>query len=108
MLVIQVSGHLVKADVEQFAPTVERLMQQHGTLRMLLEMDDFHGWEVRSAWEDFKFNVRHFAEIERLAMVGDKEWQHVMAWFCKPFTKAKVRYFDRTDLAAARTWLEEA
>jgi hypothetical protein len=52
--------------------------------------------------------VEHFDDIERLAMVGEKEWQQVMAWFCKPFTKAKVRDFDRADLSAAETWLDEA
>jgi hypothetical protein len=42
-------------------------------------------------WEDIKFSVKHFADIERLAMVGDKKWQRGMAAFCKPFTKATIR-----------------
>jgi hypothetical protein len=35
-------------------------------------------------------------------------WQQGMATFCKPFTKATVRYFDHADGAAARKWLAEA
>jgi hypothetical protein len=31
-----------------------------------------------------------------------------MAIFCKPFTKATIRYFDHADTAGARKWLEEA
>jgi hypothetical protein len=31
-----------------------------------------------------------------------------MALFCKPFTTAKIKYFDHTDAAAARSWIEEA
>jgi hypothetical protein len=31
-----------------------------------------------------------------------------MAVFCKPFTKATVRYFDHADAAEARKWLMEA
>jgi hypothetical protein len=31
-----------------------------------------------------------------------------MATFCKPFTKATVRYFDHADAAGARKWLVEA
>ena len=27
-------------------------------------------------------------------MVGETKWQHGMATFCKPFTRAKVQYFD--------------
>lgn len=108
LLIIHVSGKLVKADYEKFVPEVERLVRLHGKLRMMFEMTDFHGWEASAAWEDFKFGVEHFADIERLAMLGDKEWQHGMAIFCRPFTKAQVHYFDHTKAAEARKWLEQA
>jgi len=108
LLAVHVSGKLVKADYAQFVPEVERLIRQHGKLRMLFDMTGFHGWDASAAWEDFKFGVEHYADIERLAMVGEKQWQHGMATFCKPFTKAKVRYFDHADAAEARKWLDEA
>lgn len=107
VVVVHVSGKLVKADYEHFVPEIERLVRQHGKLRLLFDMTDFHGWEVSAAWEDFKFGVEHFSDIERLAMVGEKRWQHGMATFCKPFTKAAVRYFDHADAAEARKWLGE-
>jgi hypothetical protein len=107
VLTVHVSGKLVKADYEQFVPEFDRLFRQHGKLRVLFDMTGFHGWEVGAAWEDFKFGVEHFADIERLAMVGEKKWQHGMATFCKPFTKAKVRYFEQADAAEARKWLDE-
>jgi hypothetical protein len=108
VLVVDVSGKLVKADYEHFVPEFERLVRQHGKLSVLFDMTDFHGWEAAAMWEDTKFAIKHFADIERLAMVGEKKWQHGMATFCKPFTKATVRYFDHTDGAAARKWLAEA
>jgi hypothetical protein len=30
-----------------------------------------------------------------------------MAVFCKPFTTAKIKYFDVSELDAARAWLKE-
>jgi len=30
-----------------------------------------------------------------------------MASFCKPFTRAKVRYFDKAEVDTAWKWLEE-
>jgi hypothetical protein len=56
------------------------------------------GWKI-------KFDVKHLAGNARFAMVGDRQWQHVMAIFCQPFTKAKVQYFDHTDVVGARKWL---
>jgi hypothetical protein len=68
---------------------------------VLFDIIDFHGGEVSAAWEDTRFAIRHFADIDRLVIVGDKEWQHGMAIFCKPFTKAQVRYFDLAKEAEA-------
>ena len=49
--------------------------------------------------------LKHFADIERLAVVGDKRWEHDMMTFYKPFTKATIRYFDQANAAEARKWL---
>jgi hypothetical protein len=107
-LAVHVSGKLSREDYARYVPEFERLVQQHGKLRVFFDMTDFHGWDAGALWEDIKFDLKHSADIERLAMVGDKKWQHGMAAFCQPFTKATVRYFDRAESAAARTWLDEA
>jgi hypothetical protein len=108
VIAVHVSGKLEKADYERFVPEFSRLVREHGKLRVLFDMSGLHGWEVSAALEDFKFGVEHFSDIERLAMVGEKKWQQGMATFCKPFTKAAVRYFDHADAAEARTWLGDA
>jgi hypothetical protein len=70
-------------------------------------MTGFHGWEAGALWEDTKSAIKYFSDIEKLAMVGEKKWQQGMAMFCKPFTKATIRYFDHADIAEARMWLAE-
>jgi hypothetical protein len=95
------------ADYEHFASKFERLIRQHGNPRVLFDMTGFHGWEGGVLWEDIKFEIKRFADIERLAMVGEKKWQHGMAAFCKPFTTATIRYFDHTDADGAWTSLAE-
>jgi hypothetical protein len=105
VLEVQLTGKLDKDDYQQFVPVVERLVREHGKIRMLVEMHDFHGWTAGALWQDLKFDAKHFKDIERLAMVGEAKWQHGMATFCKPFTAATVRYFDRAAIAEARAWL---
>ena len=107
-LVVHVLGTLVKADYGPFVSEFERLLRLHGKLRVLFDMTGFHGWDAGAAWEDLKFDIKHFGDIERLAMVGDKKWQHGMAAFFQPFTKATTRYFDEDDAVAARRWLGES
>jgi hypothetical protein len=89
-------------------PVFERLADLHGKLRVIFDMAGFRGWEGSAAWADVKFTTKHFADLERLAMIGEKKWQQGMAIFCQPFTNAKVRYFDQAKATAARKWLGEA
>lgn len=107
ILVIALSGKLAKEDYAHFAPEVERLVREHGRLRLLVKMHDFHGWTAGALWEDIKFDWKHFRDIERLALVGERAWERGMATFCKPFTTAKVRYFDIGEAAAADAWIHE-
>jgi hypothetical protein len=108
VLAIQATGKLTKADYEQFLPEVNRLIDRHGTISILFEMHDFHGWDWSAAWEDVKFAAHHFYNIERLAVIGEKRWQKGMAVFCKPFTRAEIRYYEHAQAAEARAWLQAA
>ena len=108
MLHVRVTGKLTKEAYEAFAPVVDQQIQEHGKLRILFEIHDFHGWTAGALWEDMKFDFKHWKDIERLAIVGESKWEAGMAVFCKPFTAAKIQYFDHGKLGEARSWLWEA
>ena len=46
LLAVHVSGKLEAADYEHFVPEFERLVGEHGKLRVLFSMAGFHGWEA--------------------------------------------------------------
>jgi hypothetical protein len=107
ILVVQASGTLSKDDYIHFVPETERLIKLFGKIRILFELHDFHGWELSGMWEDLKFDLKHFKDIDRLAIVGEKAWEHGMSFFCRPFTTADIQYFDRTYGEAASHWIHE-
>ena len=107
LLEVKVSGILTKADYEKFNPEFERLVQKHARISILFEMKDFHGWDMESLWADIKFDFKHYSDIKRIAMVGDKTWEKWMAKVCTPFTGATVKYYDLKDVAQARLWVME-
>jgi len=104
---IALSGKLTHDDYQLFVPSFEKAIEEHGKLRILMVMQDFHGWTAGAMWDDLKFDMKHFSDIERLAMVGEKAWEKGMATFCKPFTTAKIRYFDQSELGEAESWIRE-
>jgi hypothetical protein len=103
----RLSGRLHDDDYKSFVPMVETFVASHGRSRLYVQFEDFHGWDLHAAWDDFKFAIKHYADFDRIAMVGDRRWEKWMAQVCKPFTKAKVRYFDAAESENAWTWLLE-
>lgn len=105
ILIVRATGLLTKQDYQCFKPKVDELTARHGKIRILFEMHDVQGWKTRALWEDIKLACGHFTRIERIAMVGDRFWEHSVAVCCRPFTMAKVRYFDLSEQDEAREWI---
>ncbi len=103
----ELTGKLHDRDYKQFVPTMEAILTAMGRVRLFIRLKDFHGWDLHAAWDDFKFSMKHYSDFERIAMVGDRQWEKWMASFCKPFTKATVKYFDKSEVDAAWKWLKE-
>jgi len=107
VLILNLSGKLTQEDYAYFTPEVERAVKVHGKVRILVRMHDFHGWSMGALWEDAKFGLHHFSDIEGLALVGETRREAGMAVFCKPFTNATVRYFDESKADEAMAWIHE-
>jgi len=104
----KMSGKLHDEDYQKFVPIIDAAVAKHGKVRLLAQFHDFHGWDLHALWDDIKFATTHCTKIDRIALVGEKTWEKWMAKVCKPFTMAKVRYFDASDAEAAWAWLGEA
>jgi hypothetical protein len=104
----KLSGTLHDEDYKKFVPLVDAEIAKDGKVRVLAQFHDFHGWDAKALWDDIKFSTSHCTKIERIALVGEKTWEKWMAKVCKPFTMAKIRYFDASEIAAAKAWLAEA
>jgi len=94
ILAFKLSGKLHDEDYQIFVPAVEAAAAAQGKLRLLAQFEDFHGWDLHAAWDDLKFGIKHYSDFDRIALVGDEQWEEWMARLCKPFTRAAVKYFD--------------
>lgn len=107
ILGFKLSGKLHDEDYAQFVPAVDAAVARAGKVRLLAQFHDFHGWDLHALWDDIKFSTTHCTKIERIALVGEKTWEAWMAKVCKPFTMAKVQYFDASQIDDAWQWLHE-
>ena len=108
VLGFKMSGKLHDQDYKTFVPIVDAAIAKHQKVRLMAQFHDFQGWDMHALWDDIKFATTHCTRLERVALVGEKSWEKWMATICKPFTLAKIRYFDVSEIDAAKAWLAEA
>ena len=101
----KLSGKLHDEDYKKFVPLVDAEIAKDGKVNVLAQFHDFHGWDAAALWDDIKFSTTHCTEVEKIALVGEKSWEKWMASVCKPFTMAKIEYFDAANIDAAWAWL---
>lgn len=102
---VKASGKLRHEDYQVLVPRLEQAIQEHGKLRILFELEDCRGWNIRAAWDDLKFGLKHGGDFERCAVVGEKRWQKWMTQLSRPFFRAK--YFDKSQIEEAWKWVEQ-
>lgn len=105
ILAFKLSGQLHDADYQGFVPILDAAVAAQGKVRLLAVFEDFHGWDAQAAWDDFKVGLKHYADIERIAVVGDHRWEKWMAGMMQAFTRGEVKFFPSAELPAAWNWV---
>jgi len=105
-LKMKISGRLEHADYALMVPMIENAISgiKQPKIKVLVDAVDFEGWDLRAAWDDLKFGLKHNSEFTKLAFVGNKKWEEYSIKISNWFIGAKMRYFE--DIEEARQWLE--
>ena len=56
---VKLSGKLHDEDYRQFVPKIESILTAEGKVRLFVQFEEFEGWDMHAAWDDFKFSLRH-------------------------------------------------
>lgn len=101
---IECTERLTKLDVDVIGALLESQIEEYHKIALFVEMKDFHGWARGGLWADTKFDLKHHGDFTRIAIVGDQKWEEWMAVLSKPFTSAKVRYYEASQRDSAMNW----
>ncbi len=100
-----VAGKLTPADYQRLTIEFETLVEEEGKVRLLLMLDEFQEAELTALWDDFKFGAAYNKNIDRLALVGDNQWEAWLAAVSSPFFTGKTKYFHSDNRRQAWEWL---
>lgn len=104
-LSLKAVGKLTHADYEVITPLIDEALGtvKHPHVRALIDGTELDGWEARAAWDDFKIGLKHGNEFEKIAIYGNRNWQHSLARIGSWFMSGEVRFFE--DPESALEWL---
>ena len=105
VLELHLNGLLSKEDYEKFIPEAEKLIEKHKKINLLIYLNNFRGWTIRALWKDLKFDAKHYFDVAAIAFIADKTPHQWFAVISKPFTAAKVKCFNKSQIADACKWL---
>jgi len=102
---IKAVGKLTHKDYEVLTPMLDNAVKavEHPKIQAFVDVLDLDGWELRTAWDDFKLCLKHGREFSRVALVGDKPWERVATKVAGWFICGETEYFEDSDEAMA--WL---
>lgn len=104
----EVKGKLRHEDYEKLLiPEVDGLIEEHGKVRILTKVGKLEGVELRAAWDDFCFGIKHYSDIDRMALVADEDWAEWATTLAKPFVGGEVKFYRVAQMEEAWEWLKE-
>jgi hypothetical protein len=90
----KVVGDMTKADYATLDPAVDVVIDQYGSINLLLDLTDFR-WEKINAWStDLDFGKKYKDKIDKMALVGNQKWEKAMAKAAQGFYAKEIQYFE--------------
>lgn len=106
LITVRASGKLTAEDYDAALPELEQAMDNAGVpLRLLIRLEDFHGWEIRALWSELKFDLKHRSDPGRVAVLGETAIEEWGTRLSAPFAKAEMRFFSLDCVDEALDWL---
>lgn len=105
-MAFSISGNVSRSDYNVMPPLLEERIKQHGKIRVYAEVQDVEEYTLQALWEDIKFDMKHATDFSKAALVGDQKWIDWLTTMAKPFTTAKLRYFDYSERTQAWEWIK--
>ncbi len=105
---IKIIWKLTHEDYKQAVPILDSVLEkvENKDFNILLDISDFDWWELKAAWDDFKFWLKHGFTFWKIAIFWNtKNWLEYSIKVTSWFMKWKMKQFDTKK--EALEWLKK-
>ncbi|HSH04432.1 MAG TPA: STAS/SEC14 domain-containing protein [Anaerolineae bacterium] len=103
---LEVSGTVKAGDYDNLTPIINNAVKANNTINMVLEMDDFDGYQdIDAVIADVEMGLETVDDIEKVAIVSDAKWQEMATKLLSPLTRStQIKHFDKDARDQAWAW----
>ena len=106
IVTVRVSNVLTYADMLAVQQSLINILCQLGGANVLIIAEDFQGWSHEQAWDDVSYMTKTDPFINKMAIVGEKQWQDLALMFtAQGLREFPIEYFAPDELSKAEEWL---
>jgi hypothetical protein len=106
LIEVAVEGKITYEDIATLQPLAEKLIAQHGKIRLFANASKFEGWDSIGAMEKHMVFVKdHQQYVERVAVITGHFWQEWFAGAMKLFLQPEIKTFKIDEQEEARQWV---
>lgn len=104
---IKINGTLTHEDYERMIPIFKSSIEgvTEPDIRVLIDATEFNGWELRAAWDDFKFGMEFRQSFSKIAIVGTSTVEKYAVKIGSWFVNGEMKFFKSLD--NAYEWLNK-
>ena len=105
ILGFEIVGGITKKQKKRICKVLENQIRESGKIRLLLVIVPHKKMDAESLLFDLNFTLTYSDKIERMAIIGNKEWENTWVALFGLFSHIRTQYFDRSEIKAAWKWI---
>ena len=103
------SGEITKDDIKTAEPQIEMAIKNSHKkpIGIVLDLTSLKDVEWKARWEEFRFLSKFGGPIARVAVIGARKWEALMADLAGAtvLMQADIRYFQPSEISHAWHWV---
>jgi hypothetical protein len=103
---IEIDGRVRRDDYTLLSEAMEQQLAEGPPVSFLIRVRKFGGVDPGVVWDDLKFTLGHLNRIDRVALVGEMPFAHLLPKLSPLFPQLRLRHFSETEEDEAWQWLD--
>lgn len=104
-IAIKFTEKVTKEDYNSLIPILKEKLEKYKKINLYWELENFEGWDAASFTRELQFDLKYASQFNKVAIVGESQWQKLISLLGNYLTQAQIKFFDKHKQLEAMNWV---